>query len=159
MLADTTVALHTSDLARAMQTAELIARALGVDAVPSPALRELGNGAARNLSLDDAARIALPVTEPLLDWVPYKGAESWRDLHHRISEFLSALDGEVDGTAVVVTHGGSLACAVNWFLGIRDDPLLARIHYAADPCSITRLRGDPDGTRTLMIANDTSHLR
>jgi probable phosphoglycerate mutase len=158
MLPDTTVALHTSDLQRAMQTADRIARALGVDPVPSADLRELGNGAARDLSLEDAARIARPVTEPVLDWVPYEGAESWRDLHRRISEFLAELDREVEGTAVVVTHGVSLVCAVNWFLGIHEDALLARIHYAADPCSITWLRADPEGTRTLVVANDTSHL-
>ena len=150
--------LYTSDLARAVETATPIARALGVEALECTALRELDNGAARDLPVEDAARIVRPITKPVLDWVPYEGAESWRILHRRVSTFFATLDRVSDGTVVVVTHGNALICAINWFLEIESDRLLARTRYEADPCSITWLRADPDG-RTIVFLNDTAHLR
>ena len=159
LLRGTTPALYASDLQRAVQTAEPVGRMLRVDVVATPELRELDNGVARGLSLADAARIERPVTEPVLDWVPYEGAESWRDLHGRIAAFFTAIDTSLDGTVLVVTHGNALICAVNWFLRIDSDELLARTRYDADPGSITQLRVELDGCRTLVRSNDTSHLQ
>jgi broad specificity phosphatase PhoE len=70
-----------------------------------------------------------------------------------ISDILTA------GTAIAVTHGNALICAVNWFLQIDDDRLLASTMYDAAPASITRLRVAHDGCRTIAFLNDTSHLR
>ena len=61
---------YSSDLARASETANLIAETLSVSPILVADLRELNNGEAANLTLDVAAKIANPVTEPLVDWTP-----------------------------------------------------------------------------------------
>jgi probable phosphoglycerate mutase len=149
--------LYTSDLVRARQSAAPIATMLGCEAIVTDRLRELNNGVARDRTIDEAKSLEWPMTLPAWDWVPYDGAESWRELHTRIASCVDDLRTH-DGDVVAVTHGHSIVCAVNAWLGIHgeNEPTPS---YDADPGSITRLRIDEaDGSPTIAFLNDTRHL-
>lgn len=152
------VRLYSSDLKRCRETAGPIAAALQCDALFTPALRELNNGVAAWRTKNEANSLLRPPTEPVLDWLPYEGAESWRRLHQRIVAFGEGLTVDQDVVVVIVTHANALICLVNWFLKITSDELLARTMYDAAPGSITHLRVDRHGCRTIGFLNNTSHL-
>lgn len=64
---------YASDLARAVETAELMATSLPIRPELTPELRELNNGQAADMTNEAASRIVNPITQPLVDWVPYPG--------------------------------------------------------------------------------------
>jgi glucosyl-3-phosphoglycerate phosphatase len=98
----------TSDLRRARETAE----ALGYpDALPSAVWREIDVGEWAGRPLAELP----PGEEPSWrggDLVP-PGAERWEELEARVAD---ALD-ELDGTWLVVTHGGVIRAAVAYVTG------------------------------------------
>lgn len=150
--------LYSSDLLRARETAEPIARTLELPVQTSDALRELNNGVARGLAEVDASLLRRPLTQPALDWVPYEQGESWRMMQQRVAAFFEDLDRREVGTVIAVTHGLALICAIQWFLRIDDERLLTNIMYDAAPGSITRLRTAHMDCRAIAFLNDTHHL-
>jgi probable phosphoglycerate mutase len=159
LVGDAKARLYSSDLMRARETAEQVAAALGVEVHHAVQLRELNNGVACGLPEAQAKALRRPITTPVLDWVPYEGGESWRDMQFRVGTYLSELDRLEAGTVIAVTHGNAMVCAVNWWLRVEDDHLLANAMCDAAPASITRLRVAADACRTIAFLNDTSHLR
>lgn len=146
----------SSDLARAAETSEIISRAIGVTPEYVAALRELNNGAAADLTTEEAARIAVPMTYPVVDWAPYPGAESWRAMTERVESFLGALPKQEDDLTVLVLHGNSGNAAVCWWLRLQ----LGKHNLAFElaPCSISRFSTNEYGERVVVKLNDTSHL-
>ena len=156
------VPLYCSDLARAAETAEIISRALTREGwlIPITArhgLRELNNGQAANLTRVEANLISVPRTDPLIDWIPYPGAESWAQMQDRIHDEMESLDGIEPSTAIVVSHGGSGICIILWWLGL-DRTHREGIAFHLDTCSITRLGINEWDERTIYKLNDTCHL-
>jgi probable phosphoglycerate mutase len=151
------VALHTSDLLRASETAAHLAEALAIDARPDARLREYNNGDAANLTHDEAQRrYPEAYKRSLFDSeVPlFPNGESGAEFLARCGAFLDSLDPA--GTHVAVTHGGTILGLVAHWLSIPREAL-ARMHFMADPASFTVLT---DGRwRTLERLNDTAHLR
>ena len=150
--------LVASDLARAAQTAEIIGAALGLAVVSNQALREIYNGVATNLRQEDANRLSLPRSEPVLDWLPYPEAESWRVFQTRVNGFMTELDAGGAERVLIVSHGGTLVAIVNWWLRIHAEENLRDITYGFDPCSVTHLNSSDDGSRRIVRLNDTRHL-
>lgn len=96
------VAMVSSDLPRAWQTAQAIAAATGLAPQPSPLLHERNFGALRGQPYD--AFESDPLT---MDAAP-PGGESMAAFHARVAaafERLLALRAAVDGPLIVVTHG------------------------------------------------------
>ena len=156
------ILIYTSDLARAAQTAEIISSSLRRAGWPTvvgarPGLREFNNGQAANLTKAEAMEIGIPRTDPLIDWVPYPGAESWAQMQDRVHEEMESLDGAAQGTAIVVSHGGSGICIILWWLGL-DRTHREGIAFHLDCCSITRLGVNEWKERTIYKLNDTCHL-
>lgn len=147
--------LYTSDLQRASQTAAPIAEALGIPIIPTPGLREFNNGQAAGMTRQQAKAIAIPMSHPTIDWIPYPGAESWRLMEHRISACMDQIAQETD-RAVIVGHGNSSVAVVHWWLALGEP--CWKIHFEFEPCSITRLTISNFGERTISKMNDTGHL-
>jgi probable phosphoglycerate mutase len=157
MLGNKTFELYSSDLPRAAQTAHEIARSLSVQPQFTQALRELNNGIAANLTLEEAARVVQPMTAPAIDWLPYPEAETWRMMSQRVHVFLEDLAGRDTHAAVLVTHGHASVSAVFWWLRLGPEHW-NRISFHFCPCSITYLGIDAWDERTIYKLNDTSHL-
>jgi probable phosphoglycerate mutase len=98
-------ALLSSDLVRAMQTAEHCARATGLPIIPTPALREQGYG-------ELEGRPSRELWD-LVDWTdPHwsaPGGESLAELHGRVEAFLENLAAEPPADVIaLVTHGDTI---------------------------------------------------
>ena len=150
--------LFSSDLARAAQTAAYVAAALGVDVQLESALREINNGIAAGLTGDAARRIELPVTDPVIDWVPYPKAESWRMMNDRVFAGMDRLEYACPSTAVVVTHGNAGVAVIQWWLRL-GERCRQGISFELDPASFSELAINPWQERTIVRLNDTGHLQ
>jgi broad specificity phosphatase PhoE len=157
-LSDAT-ALHTSLMRRAIETAEIIAPAVGsgeLDLATDCGFCEQHHGDGDGLSWDDfearyggfdqfneRSRAAAP------------GAESVDDLIRRAELALRQLtEREAGGTAVVVCHGGVVGAALEAFLGVA----FGTITRYVENTSITELTQDDAGRWWLVRLNDSGHL-
>jgi probable phosphoglycerate mutase len=157
MLGDAEVSVYSSDLRRASMTAAPIARQLGVPLIQDPRLRELNNGSAAGLTQREAKALELPRTGSLFDWQHYPGAETWRGMTARVSDYMNGLGSSSAATAIVVSHAAACTAVVRWWLGVLDldaHPIM----FEFDPCSITELGRSPWGEPTISRLNDVSHL-
>jgi len=108
------VALWSSDLLRAVQTARPIARRLGLPVRLAPALREQSYGVLQGRPSAQCWAVAHP-EDP--DWSA-DGGESARQLYDRVAGFLQALLADPPGGDIVlVTHGDTIRAAVAYLAG------------------------------------------
>ncbi|MGL5816238.1 MAG: histidine phosphatase family protein [Phycicoccus sp.] len=111
----------TSSLSRAVQTAEIAAGVLGVDAVVREGLREYGVGTIAGTDIDEVTALR-PVFAAWLsgeEGAQIDGAERIADIVARmrgvLDEVAAAHRGE---SALVVTHGGAIQMAVPELVGL-----------------------------------------
>jgi broad specificity phosphatase PhoE len=158
-LGDRPVAIYSSDLQRAIQTAEHVAAALGAPLRPEPRLREWNNGDAANMTLAEA-RERFPAAFGGawgVDDRPLPGGETGRELYERVAAFMEEL--EDDGqTAVVVAHGGSIECMIARWLLLTPD-MLESIRFNMHPTGVTTLVRDRFDQPAIERLNDLAHLR
>ena len=123
----TVAAVYTSDLARALETARIVAARLGIPVIPEPALRELSHGAWEGLTQAEVeSRWSEQYAAYLAD--PYRigrgGGDSYADLERRLIPALERLAAEHRGERIAaVSHGGPIRLALSRIL---DRPLADR---------------------------------
>jgi probable phosphoglycerate mutase len=147
--------IFSSNLLRASETAEIIASRFKRQIIYLNSLRELNNGVGANLTNDDARMIMNPPTQPLEDWIPFDGAESWSMLYDRATEALCQISAIEKQRAVVISHGNTLRCLISSWLGIL---LEDGIRYDLHTCGITWLRINRLGQKTIRKLNECGHL-
>ena len=155
--------LYTSTLPRALETAEYVARALELPAVPDEELQELRPGEADGLSLDEwrARYGGFDGPMALIDaFRPFSpGGESWATFLSRAGAGLSRLVARHPGeTIVAVCHGGVLEAS--FYLAFGLGPTGNRVRFAPRNTSITHWRHEADSGApwTLVGFNDAAHL-
>jgi len=155
---DPIAALYTSPLRRAAHTAEIIGRALGLEPIPWPGLKEIDFGQVDGLSLEEFQALMPELYE---QWTnkedlsfTWPGGERRADFFQRVAVAAQALvDRHPHDTIVVVAHGGSIRALLAHFL-----PEMRRWWaYELRNCSLTRLEVTPQGAR-LLVLNDCHHL-
>jgi broad specificity phosphatase PhoE len=146
------VAVYTSPLGRAVQTATMIGAACGAEAVVDPRLIEIDYGAWENRPLQEVPRDAAAVASDPSATFPE--GESLVDVGRRVVPLFEELLGR-DELVVAVTHVTPVKAAVAWALGVGDE-IAWRMHLSL--ASITRL-GQRRGRPYLLSFNETSHLR
>jgi len=156
-IADAPYPLYTSDLLRASQTAAIIGRALNIAPAPEPGLRGYNNGIARGLTRQEADRIQAPRSRPFIDWRPCPESETWREFYTRTSSCMERLHA-TGQSLLIVTHGGVLINSIIWWLRLGVEQA-ERVSFDAAPASITVLRINQWGERTIERLNDTAHLQ
>ena len=152
--------IYSSDLARALQTAQAVADGTGAPLRLAPALRERRFGAFEGRRFADI-EAELPQDaerwrrrDP--HWVPPGGGESLLQFKERVTQAVCALAAKNMGKHVAMfTHGGVLDVLYRAAtgLGLQD----ART-WRLDNAAVNRLLWTPDGGLTLVGWADRSHL-
>jgi alpha-ribazole phosphatase len=148
--------IYSSNLKRAAETAEIIARGRGLRVEFRENLAELGFGKFEGMTHAE-------IVERYPDWQPGDfdftayGGESLEQLARRIRAFEDELrsDNPADANILIIAHSGSLRVLLCRLLGM-DIENWWRFHLA--PASLTVIedfRGEP----VLTLLNDVSHLK
>ncbi len=115
------VALWSSDLARARETAAYVAKETGLDPVFDARLREFALGERTGLTNEEFAARFPAQAAALRDgrWDPLPGMETTEELAARVSSCLADLVASLapGETAAVVAHGGAIKVGVSALLG------------------------------------------
>lgn len=147
------IEVFCSDLSRAKDTAEIIGSYIDKNPLPVKALREQNNGDAANLTTEEARKISFPISEPLMDWIHYPNAESWRGFNNRVFEIMNVIEQESKETVMVVSHRRTIISIIQWWLEF-SQANIEKISFDIEPCSITYLRINKWGEKTISKLND-----
>ncbi len=148
-------AVYSSDLKRALLTAQIITSKRDLTVIHCRELREIDFGELEGVTHDKMQR-HYPNWVDMSPDVSFPGGESLNQLISRIKLFVSRLvEHSVDKTILVVAHGGALRVLVCILLGIDIEHRWWQIHL--DSSSLTVVEGYP-GQVILSLLNDTCHL-
>ena len=118
-------AICSSDLRRARETAEPIAKYFGLDYTTSPGFREMNFGNWEGLTWKE---VELQYPDDAKAWAklfPHHrppGGESFLEIQARAVDQLEQLAKHAEpGCTLVVTHAGFIRTAVAWVLGVPDE--------------------------------------
>jgi len=150
-------ALFVTSLRRTQQTADPLARRLGLEPTVVPELREVFLGAWEGQLSTRVAR-EVELSRQVFEvgrWDVIPGAEPMEQFSDRVRDGLNRLVNAVgaDATAVAVVHGGVIAEACRQATGSR-----AFAFLYAENGSLTRLMRPATGRWALVSFNDTAHL-
>jgi broad specificity phosphatase PhoE len=155
-------AIYSSDLKRAVQTAEPLGQLTGLPVYTTEAFRERSVGVMEGLTFEDAAEQYPEQYAALLhrDFEHVlKGGESYRQLLDRawqkLDEVISLNSG---GTIAVFSHTGTICILVLHLMGALDSPELKPVWLSTSNCGISRFELRSDGFIRVTALNDTRHL-
>ena len=145
MVGERIARVWTSDMARAVQTAEIVAARLGVDVMVRTGLREFGVGdAAGTTGVPDpfAATFAAWLEGDLAARIP--GAESGTEVVERYEAVLDEIaDAHRGESVLVVSHGGVMCMALS---ALARNLTLAHSRDVPMPnCGVVAVEADTDG--------------
>jgi len=152
-------AVYSSDLRRALVTAEVISSGHKVDIVTCPELREVNYGNVEGLTFEEISRLYPEVAESLTNFslrLKFPGGEDFEGFIERASKFLDKLKRHTPSqTMLIVSHGGPLRVLVCCLLGI---DLGHWKQIRLDNASLSIVETYSQGA-VVSLLNDTSHLR
>ena len=152
-------AVYSSDLRRALVTAEVISSGHKVDIVICPELREVNYGNVEGLTFEEISRLYPEVAESLTNFnlrLNFPGGEGFEGFIERTSKFLDKLKRHTPSqTILIVSHGGPLRVLVCCLLGI---DLGHWWQIRLNNASLSIVETSPRGA-IISLLNDTSHLR
>jgi len=151
-------AIYSSDLKRALVTAEIIASRHKTEIITCAELREINFGELEGLTFDEISQRYPEVAKSWIEGklrLKYPGGESIREFTQRTSNFASRLMTLIpEQTILIVAHSGSLRILICHLLGIR----LQHWHQLQlDFGSLSIVETHAQGA-VLRSLNDTSHL-
>lgn len=155
---DDVALLVSSDLPRVLETAEPIARALGLQLRTDARLREIDVGWWSGLTTEEIMARSPDQAAALRggDDLPRGGAETVADLRARVMPAVTELVASCDGgTALVFSHGGPVRAVVADVLGL--SVVAQRALAGPGNCSCTTFV-HRSGRARLAAYNETSHL-
>ncbi len=151
--------IYSSNLKRALTTAEVISAKHNVEIVPCTELREINYGEAEGLTFEQIGHRYPAVAELIANFNPrlkFPGGEGFEEFAIRTKKFLDKLEKHVSSqTILVVSHSGPLQALVCHLLGI---DLKHWWQIRIDNASLTIIDTYPRGA-IISLLNDTSHLR
>jgi broad specificity phosphatase PhoE len=150
--------LYASPLLRAWQTAQAIARGLGLPPVAHEGLREIDFGQVNGLTMD-TFRESMP--EVYARWqnradlaFQFPGGEQRQAFFRRVGRALDEIVEQHPGEQVaVVAHGGTLRAGLAHLF---PETMRDWWSYALDNASLTHVRVE-DGAKVLLAMNDCQH--
>lgn len=154
--------IYSSDLQRAVQTAEPLSHLTGLEVKRTTAFRERGVGVIEGLTFEEAAE-QHPEHYAALIRRDFEhvilGGESYRQMLDRASEKLDhAIEEHRGGRVCVFSHTGTICILTLHLMGALDAPELRPVWVSTTNCGITRIELRDDGFVRVMTVNDTRHL-
>ncbi len=162
LLKEKVTAIYSSDLLRAVETAEPIAKLAGLNINQTSAFRERSVGRMEGLTFEQAAESYPEEYAALLrrdfDRV-LLGGESYRQLLERAARKLEhTIDENRGGTIAVFSHTGTICILALHLMGALDSHNLRPVWITSANCGITRFLLHEDGFIRVLEVNDTRHL-
>ena len=159
---ESVTAIYSSDLARAMETAEPLAKLTRLPINGTNAFRERSVGVMEGLTFEDAAQQHPEQYAALLrrdfEYV-LSGGESYRQLLDRASDKLDEIiEDNRGGKIAVFSHTGTICILTLHLMGALDAPELKPVWISSANCGITRFELRNDGFVRVLAINDTHHL-
>ena len=155
-------AIYSSDLTRAVETAQPLARLTGLQVQLSDAFRERSVGVMEGLTFEEAAQQHPEQYAALLrrDFEHIlHGGESYRQLLDRAARELDqAIERHRGSSIVVFSHTGTICILTLHLMGALDAPELRPVWIATANCGINRFDLRADGFVRVHAINDTRHL-
>ncbi len=155
-------AIYSSDLARAVETAQALSALTGLPINPTRAFRERSVGVMEGLTFEDAAEKHPDQYAALLrrDFEHVlTGGESYRQLLDRAWEKLDEIIAQHKGGKIAVfSHTGTICILALHLMGALDAPDLKPVWISNANCAITRFELRDDGFVRVLTINDTRHL-
>jgi broad specificity phosphatase PhoE len=160
-------AVYSSPIARARETAEVIAARHGLSVIPLPEVREYDFGEVAGLTYQDIVERYQDVVEAYRkgpDYPRLPGEEGRDAFRQRVARTLWSLAEQHPAqTVAVVTHAGPIAV---FCLEVLEMPYRRPIPFAFDNGSLSAVEirdgpatpGDPRPRAMLVTLNDTCHL-
>lgn len=159
---DQLTAIYSSDLARAVETAQPLARLTGLPIDTTEAFRERSVGVMEGLTFEDAAQRHPEEYAALLrrDFEHVlSGGESYRQLLDRARNKLDeVIEQHQGGRIAVFSHTGTICIMALHLMGALDAPELKPVWISSANCGITRFELRADGFVRVLAVNDTRHL-
>jgi broad specificity phosphatase PhoE len=157
------VNLFSSPLSRAMQTAEMIGKAVQLEPSASQDLIEINFGWMEGKVINDDLNAHKPKYVYLfehhrMNLIRFFSGDSKRNFHKRVqAEWRRILKGTRGQDSIIVAHSGVLDVILTDCFGLPKDSLLP--YYSLHPCSITTINVDEQGSPHLVRLNEHAHLK
>ncbi|MFA6730475.1 MAG: histidine phosphatase family protein [Eubacteriales bacterium] len=148
------VKIYCSDLTRTKQTAEPLARFLGLPVEYRKELREINLGKACGKTRDWLRENGSPIKT--IDDSSFPDAESGRDVWDRLSSFYGEISPLVHEVTVIVAHGFVLPL---WFAVWQkwDISMLCKAEFYGAAGGVSFMKEDEHGKHIIMRLNDMSY--
>jgi broad specificity phosphatase PhoE len=151
--------VYSSDLKRALVTAEIISSGHDIKITNCSDLREMNYGEAEGLTLEEIRhrypKTAEAVVDPSLE-LSFPGGENFKEFITRTIKFLDRLNKHtIEQTILIVSHSGPLRVLVCNLLGIGESNWR---QFRCDNASLSIIETYPKRA-ILSLLNDTSHLK
>ncbi len=151
--------VYSSDLKRASQTAQIIAKASKARFVPEPCLEEMILGAWQGKTIDEVRRL-FPRSYAAWKRAPSKaripGWEGVPRFNARVRKaFKSIIEDNPDSDVCVVTHWGVIAAFFSMVMKMDFDGFFKKVRI--DNCGINKV-SFRKGEAIIQCINDTLHL-
>ena len=152
-------AVYSSDLRRALVTAEVILSGRKLDIITCPELREIDYGNIEGLTFAEMSCCYPEVAESFVNpslRLEYPGGESLEELAERVGKFPGKLKGSTPSqTILIVSHRGPLRVLICRLLGMN---LKHWRQISLDNASLSIVETYSQGA-VVRLLNDTAHLR
>jgi len=154
-------AVYSSDLTRAVKTAEAIHIPKGLDLYKDPGLREMNLGAWEDRRWEDLPS-AFPEEHKLWTYDPLnfkvEGSETYHEVYDRMHRTFDRIVDENDGkTVAIVSHGVALRILMYGIINDGDLSEIASFGWGDNTC-VSHFKADGEKLTSVFI-NDNSHLK
>ncbi|RJX24729.1 MAG: histidine phosphatase family protein [Dethiobacter sp.] len=152
-------ALYSSDLTRAVKTAEIIGKRHGLKPVTTSMLREIHFGDWEGLTYGEIMNFS---EDEMRRWFdnPFQysppGGESLMQVYSRMEQFLTFLpiSSENNGSIVLVSHGGAIRSVLHHYMGLAAEKIW---DLTIENTSVSLLNKSKARVEVVFV-NDLSHL-
>lgn len=157
--------IYSSDLLRTKHTAEIVSSYLNTAPIYDKRIREFYLGEAVGQSKEWAKNnLFCPVWTDTIDWADtadgqvFRGAETRREVWHRVSQFFDMVIAQSSDNFIIVSHSGTLSILFAVWLGI-DTELLDKCTFWGKSGGVSFLSEDNNGHRIISRLSDMSYIK